>query len=292
MYSRIKVFIEQVNPLLRYRHADHAGNFGDVLKHIILVEIFDYLCQSEAGFEYVDSHAGAGLYHLKTRSTENNPGYRKAITKLRREEWPELAGYLASIHSVNADTSLQIYPGSPVIAKQLLRSQDKAWLFELNTEEYALLKKNIGDDTRIRVNQQDGYKGLLEHLPISSGRGLVLIDPPYETDTDYDLVLETITLAHEKFTDGIYAIWYPVVDRRRILRFQEKLTDIDISNMQCFELGMSADNDEMSMTASGMIVINPPAKLMAKMKQLLPRLVETLATGDGAFCHCDELGKV
>ena len=278
--------------MLSYRHSDHAGNFGDVLKHIILIEIFDYLCQSDTGFEYIDSHAGAGLYQLKTKSTENKPGYRKAITKLKREEWPELAGYLASIHSLNTDTSLQIYPGSPVIAKQFLRSQDKAWLFELNTEEHVLLKKNIGDDTRIRVSQQDGYKGLLEHLPISSGRGLVLIDPPYETDTDYDQVLETITLAYEKFTDGIYAIWYPVVNRRCILRLQEKITSNGISNIQRFELGMSADTDEMSMTASGMIVINPPATLMAKMKQLLPRLVETLATGDGAFCHCDELGKV
>jgi 23S rRNA (adenine2030-N6)-methyltransferase len=279
-------------PLLSYRHSDHAGNFGDVLKHIILIEIFEYLSQSAAGFEYIDSHAGAGLYHLKTKSTENKPGYRKAVTKLRREEWPELSGYLASIHSLNTDTSLQIYPGSPVIAKQLLRSQDKAWLFELNTEQYALLKKNVGDDKRIRVSLQDGYKGLLEQLPISSGRGLVLIDPPYEVATDYDLVVETITLAHEKFTDGIYAIWYPVVDRRRILRLQERLTDIGINNMQRFELGMSADTDDMSMTASGMIVINPPATLIARMKQLLPRLVETLATSDAAFCHCDELEKV
>jgi len=273
--------------LLSYRHSFHAGNFADVIKHIVIVEVIEYLSQKDKAFVYIDTHAGAGLFHLKSEHAAKLQEYSNGIAKLKPENWPELASYLACISSFNADGSLQYYPGSPVIAQQLLREQDKAWLYELHPADFELLEDNIGHDRRIRLRQEDGFKGLPGLLPPLSRRGLILIDPPYEMKTDYDTVFKTVSHSHRKFATGTYAIWYPVVDRHRIDQLQDKFIRSGIKNIQRFELGLSADSVKRGMTASGMIVINPPWTLMAKMSQLLPRLVKTLGEDDGAFYRCD-----
>ena len=275
--------------MLSYRHSYHAGNFADVIKHIVIVEVIEYLSQKDKAFEYIDTHAGAGLFHLKSEHATKLQEYSNGIAKLRPQDWPELDSYLSCVSSFNTDGSLEYYPGSPVIAKQLVRSHDKAWLYELHPADFELLQNNIGHDRRIRLRQDDGFKGLLGLLPPLSRRGLVLIDPPYEMKTDYDTVFKTVTLAHKKFASGTYAIWYPVVDRRRIEQLQDNFINSGIKNIQRFELALTADSAERGMTASGMIVINPPWTLMAKMSQLLPRLVDTLGEDDGANYTCDVL---
>ena len=275
--------------MLSYRHSFHAGNFADVIKHVVIIEILEHLTKKDKAFEYIDTHAGAGIYNLVSEHATKLQEYSNGIGKLNAEDWPELSHYFAIISSVNETGALSSYPGSPMIARHFLRVQDKAWLYELHPADFDLLNNNIGRSRRIRVKHEDGLKGLLSLLPPLSRRGFVLIDPSYEVKTDYLQVVNTVTRAHKKFSTGTYAIWYPVVDRTRINQLENNFINSGIKNIQRFELALAPDSHISGMTASGMIVINPPWTLMEKMSQLLPKLVATLADDSSAFFKCDVL---
>ena len=275
--------------MLSYRHSYHAGNFADVLKHIVLIEILLHLGKKDKAFDYIDTHSGAGLYDLRSVHAEKLQEYQTGIGKLKAEEWLELSHYFDAVNGMNPDGILQLYPGSPLIARHFMRPQDRAWLYELHSEDARLLATNMRSDKRVRVMREDGLKGLLTLLPPVSRRGLVLIDPSYEIKSDYDLVTKTVIEAHKKFATGSYAIWYPVVERSRIQRMEKQLINSGIKNIQRFELAITDDNNARGMTSSGMIVINPPWQLMATMQGLLPRLCKALAADNGAFFKADVL---
>lgn len=275
--------------MLSYRHSFHAGNYADVLKHIVLVEILQHFAKKQKAFEYIDTHAGAGLYHLASVQAEKLREYRNGIGRLSVADWPELADYLSVIAAVNPDQGLTYYPGSPVIAQHFMRPQDRSWLYELHPQDAELLLQNMNKDRRVRVMHEDGLKGLLSLLPPVSRRGVVLVDPSYEIKSDYDAVVQTIVRAYAKFATGCYAIWYPVVERSRISRLETQFINSGIKNIQRFELGVTADSAQRGMTASGMIVINPPWQLMATMNSLLPKLVSTLSDDAAAYYKCDIL---
>lgn len=307
--------------MLSYRHSFHAGNFADILKHSVLVEILDHLVQKAAPFEYFDSHAGAGLFDLNSDHAQKLEEHVRGIAKLTAADFPELARYFEVIQSFNktgvfneagplnkawasneAGTSndggdineagaLNFYPGSPSIAKYFLRRQDRGWLFELHPQDYQLLHGNMENHKKIRVSREDGLKGVLALLPPTSRRGLILIDPSYEVKTEYDQVFRATVAAYKKFATGIYAVWYPVVDRQKIDDLEKKFVQSGIKNIQRFELGLRADSDEKGMTSSGMFVINPPWKLFDKMAALLPRLAQTLGDVNAPVFKCDTLVK-
>jgi len=275
--------------VLSYRHSFHAGNFADVLKHIVVIEILLHLGKKNKAFDYIDTHAGAGLFNLASTHSVKLQEYLTGIAKLKPQDWPELSHYFDVINAFNSSEKLAFYPGSPMIASHFLRSQDRSWLYELHPEDAALLSQNTQKDTRARVMHEDGFKGLLSLLPPVSRRGLVLIDPPYEIKSDYAQVVETVIDAHKKFATGSYAIWYPVVERDRINQLEKRFIKSGIKNIQRFELATSADTDERGMTASGMIVINPPWQLMSTMQNLLPKLLVCLTDNEGGFYKCDVL---
>lgn len=276
--------------MLSYRHSYHAGNFADVIKHVVIVEILAYLCKKDKAFEYIDTHTGAGLFSLESDHAKKLDEYTNGIGKLSAEDWPELARYFEIINSFNEDFStLAFYPGSPMFARDFLRAQDKAWLYELHPEDYKLLDKNIGNNRQIHVKKEDGFKGLLSLLPPLSRRGLVLIDPSYEVKSDYQQVVNTVVLAHKKFPTGTYAIWYPVVDRSRIIALENNFKTSGINNIQRFELALEPDSHASGMTAAGMIVINPPWTLMQKMSQVLPKLMSLLTDDEVGSFKCDVL---
>lgn len=275
--------------MLSYRHSYHAGNFADVLKHIVLIECLQHLSKKDKAFDYIDTHAGAGLYDLASVHAGKLQEFKNGIGKLNSADWPELVHYFAAVNKLNTDGALGLYPGSPLIALHFLRPQDRAWLYELHSEDARLLVNNLQKDKRARVMYEDGLAGLLRLLPPISRRGLVLIDPSYEIKSDYDSVFETVAKAIKKFSTGTYAIWYPVVERSRIIRLEKQFIASGIKHIQRFELGITADSDARGMTASGMIVINPPWQLMATMQQLLPKLVTALAADKSAFYKCDQL---
>lgn len=282
--------------MLSYRHSFHAGNFADVLKHYILVEILEALAKKDKPFEYIDTHAGAGLHYLHSEQAQKLAEFTNGIGRLTPKDWPELGSYFTAINACNPTNQLTHYPGSPLIANHFLRRQDRGWLYELHPSDAKLLQKNLQKKHKMRVMQGDGFTGLLSLLPPTSRRGVVLIDPSYEIKSDYEKVFSVVNQAYKKFANGIYAIWYPVVDRELILRLEKKFINSGIKDIQRFELGIKEDTTEHGMTSSGMLVINPPWELHEKMSKLLPKLAKHLGSDEngensqGVF-KCDVLVK-
>ncbi|RKZ83209.1 MAG: 23S rRNA (adenine(2030)-N(6))-methyltransferase RlmJ [Gammaproteobacteria bacterium] len=274
--------------MLSYRHSFHAGNYADVIKHIVLIEILEHLIKKDSAFDYIDSHAGAGLYNLHSEHAAKLQEYTQGVGKLKTEQWPELATYFDILAKYNPAGKLNFYPGSPIIAQYFLRRKDRSWLYELHPKDAELLLKHAAKSRNIRVMREDGFKGLLSLLPPVSRRGLVLIDPSYEIKTDYAQVFNTIDSAYKKFPTGIYALWYPVVDRKIIDHLERKFKRSGIKKIHRYELGIAQDQFGSGMSACGMIVINPPWTLTDKMSQVFPKLVTALG-GEGAFYKCDVL---
>ncbi|AYH03543.1 23S rRNA (adenine(2030)-N(6))-methyltransferase RlmJ [Pectobacterium parmentieri] len=264
--------------MLSYRHSFHAGNHADVLKHTVQSLIITALKEKEKPFLYLDTHAGAGRYQLSGPHAERTGEYLDGIAKIwLRDDIPaELEPYMQAVHTYNHNGQLRYYPGSPLIARQLLREYDKLHLTELHPSDFPLLRNEFQKDVRTKVSRDDGYQQLKSQLPPLSRRGFVLIDPPYELKTDYQAVVKGIKEGHKRFGTGVFALWYPVVLRQHIKRMLKELEATGIRNILQIELAVLPDSDRYGMTASGMIVINPPWKLAAQMKSVLPWLHSVL----------------
>ena len=264
--------------MLSYRHSFHAGNFADVLKHIILIKILEHLKKKDKPFCCIDTHAGPGEYALDEGYALKNREFENGIGKLwQRDDLPDsVANYVNIIKKFNNTDELIRYPGSPLIIKQFLRNNDRLFLYELHSTEIELLNLAVTRDRRVKVFHADGLKNVLGLLPPNEHRGMILIDPSYEIKSDYNLVIETLIQMHKRFATGIYALWYPVVERSRNKHLEKAIKNSGIKNVQLFELGIKTDTHEHGMTASGMIVVNPPWTLAADMQQILPWLADVL----------------
>ncbi|NMR26755.1 MULTISPECIES: 23S rRNA (adenine(2030)-N(6))-methyltransferase RlmJ [unclassified Pseudoalteromonas] len=271
--------------MLSYRHSFHAGNPADVVKHLVLAQVLSYQTLKDKPLDYIDTHSGAGFFELAGADAQKTQEYLDGIAKLYQHtsEHQELNDYIDLIKSFNESEALAFYPGSPKIAEHFLRRQDKGWFFELHPRDLALLQENMSGKRSIRVRGENGFTGLVGLLPPASRRACVLIDPPYEIKDDYDTVVKTLTKAYQRFSTGTYMIWYPVVDRERIERMEEGLIASGMRNIQLFELATEEDTDVHGMTASGMIVINPPWKLKQTMDNVLPELVSLLSDSSGFY---------
>lgn len=279
--------------MLSYRHAFHAGNFADLLKHIVQIEILQYLRKKEKPFDYIDTHAGAGCYALNESMAAKNKEYQNGIGHFmaagamcaEQAELPEPVAALVE-QVVQCRQRLQqqdLYPGSPAIALQLLRAQDTAWLFELHSTDFKLLQQTAGRNRKVHVRNEDGFQGVTGLLPCQSRRALVLIDPPYEIKDDYQKIVNVVVKAHRKMPNTVFAIWYPVVERARIDEVKSAFVNSGIRSVQQFELGVRADSPGFGMTSAGMIVVNPPWVLKDKMAMLLPELAKIVS--QDAACH-------
>lgn len=260
--------------MLSYRHSFHAGNHADVLKHTVQSLIIEALKEKEKPFLYLDTHAGAGRYQLSGEHAERTGEYLEGIARIwQQDDLPaELEPYMNAVRHFNRGEQLRYYPGSPLIARELLREQDSLQLTELHPSDFPLLRQEFLKDSRARVARADGYQQLKAKLPPVSRRGLILIDPPYEIKTDYQAVVSGIHEGHKRFATGVYALWYPVVLRQQVKRMLRDLEATTIRNILQIELAVRPDSDQRGMTASGMIVINPPWKLAAQMEAVLPWL--------------------
>ncbi|PHM46799.1 23S rRNA (adenine(2030)-N(6))-methyltransferase RlmJ [Xenorhabdus miraniensis] len=264
--------------MLSYRHSFHAGNHADVLKHTVQSLIIESLKTKEKPFLYLDTHAGAGRYQLSGEHAERTGEYLEGIARIwQRNDIPEeLSAYIKAVKALNQNGSLRYYPGSPLIARHLLREYDELNLSELHPSDFPLLRTEFSRDNRTRVLKEDGFQQLKSKLPPRSRRGFVLIDPPYELKSDYKNVVYGIQEGYKRFATGTYALWYPVVLRQQIKRLVKDLEATGIRKILQIELGVRPDSDQRGMTASGMIVINPPWKLEQQMKAVLPWLHQVL----------------
>lgn len=273
--------------MLSYRHSFHAGNHADVIKHIVLMLIIESLQQKEKGFYYLDTHAGVGRYRLFSEEAEKTAEFEEGIGRLwQRDDLPEeVARYIKLIKKFNyGGKELRYYAGSPLIAATMLRPQDRALLTELHPSDFPLLRNNFKEFENVTTKRDNGFMQVKATLPPKERRGLVLIDPPYELKEDYDLVVSAIEEGYKRFATGVYAIWYPVVLRQQIKRMVRNLENTGIRKILQIELAVRPDTDQRGMTASGMIVINPPWTLEQQMKKILPYLTETLVPeGTGSW---------
>lgn len=271
--------------MLSYRHSFHAGNHADVLKHIVQSLILNALQQKETPLVYHDTHSGVGRYDLTHEWSEKTGEYKQGIGQLwQQTDTPtEIDSYLDAVKALNQGEELRYYPGSPRIARAHLRAQDRMVLSELHPSDYPLLEQEFARDRQVAIYKQDGFARLKASLPPKERRGLVLIDPPYELAKEYRDVVQAIAQSHKRWSTGIYAIWYPVVNRCDIEDMLDGLANLGIRKILQIELGVAPDTNQRGMTASGMIVINPPWKLESEMQTILPFLKQAIAPATGHF---------
>ena len=272
--------------MLSYRHAFHAGNHADVLKHLILLEIAQYMGEKPAPFWIIDTHAGAGFYALESAHASKLGEYRDGIGRLWNKKGlpPAAVDYVEFVKSLNPDGQLRHYPGSPWLASQMLREGDRLRLFELHSTDVKLLQENFKSAGRkVSITAGDGFAGLKAMLPPPPRRALVLIDPSYETRDDYSNVVKGLRDALVRFPTGTYALWYPMLSKLDARQLPARLKSLGASDWLHASLEVSAPSkDGFGMNGSGMFIINPPWTLKKKLQETLPKLTELLAQGPGA----------
>ena len=271
---------------MNYRHAFHAGNFADVFKHIVLTRLIEYLKLKPGAFRVIDTHAGIGRYSLTGEEAKRNPEWKEGIGTLLKAELPAKAKaliqpYLDVVAGENPNGTLARYPGSPLIARKLFRSQDRLSALELHPADYRKLRDLLEGDVQARVSELDGWLALNAFVPVKEKRGLVLVDPPFEEDGEWTRLVDGLARAHKKWATGIYALWYPIKEQREVNGFVTELKSTGIKKMLRVELSVDAPVDGR-FTGSGMIVVNPPFTLIDELNAILPALVKALAEGRGS----------
>ncbi len=266
--------------MLSYRHAFHAGNHADVLKHAVLVHLLGYLAKKDTPVWYVDTHAGAAGYDLGEAWAQKNAEYETGIGRL----WPEkdapalIGAYLRHVRALNPDGSLRFYPGSAQIAMSVLREQDRLRLFELHSTESRVLKQHFANDSpRVLVQAGDGFDSLKSVLPPPSRRAVVLMDPSYEDKRDYARARAALADAVQRFATGVYVLWYPIVQRKDSAQFPGLLKRLQAKDWLHVSLTVKAPSpDGFGLHGSGLFVLNPPWDLPALLKEAMPYLVKVL----------------
>lgn len=281
---------------MNYRHAYHAGNYGDVFKHSVLVLLLRALQRKEKGFLYLDTHAGRGAYDLRVAPAPARTG--------REPEWPEgigrlwaatglpraLADYVALVRAFNerggaGDAGLRFYPGSPWLAALARRPQDRLVLWERQPAEVRALRRQFARARRVAVECGDGYTAPRAVLPPPERRALVLLDPPFESPDEFGAILRALREGLQRFPSGVYAVWYPVTERARVAAFQAALRALRPPPTLGVELAVTAD-PRVRMKGCGLLIINPPWRLADELQPLLPALAQRLGVDSGAAARC------
>ncbi|MEK1887711.1 MAG: 23S rRNA (adenine(2030)-N(6))-methyltransferase RlmJ [Phyllobacterium sp.] len=267
---------------MNYRHAYHAGNFADVVKHIILTRLVLYLQRKDQAFRVIDTHAGIGRYDLKGIEAGKTNEWQAGIGRLLETRLdPAVAGlidpYLDIVRAENADGAIRRYPGSPLIVRHLLRRQDRLSALELHPEDAERLGDLFAGDVQVRVTKLDGWLAMGAHLPPKEKRGLVLVDPPFEVAGEFDRLVDGLARAHKRFSGGTYALWYPVKDRQEVSRFAAALRATGIPKILRTELMIRAPSAEPRLDGTGMIIVNPPFTLEDELRLLFPALSKILS---------------
>lgn len=267
--------------MFSYRHSFHAGNHGDVLKHICQMLIIKKLKNKDKGFVYIDTHSGAGLYQLDDAESQKTAEYQQGISKIQAYTGTD-AGILAYQALCASYFEHQQYPGSPEIALALLRQQDQLQLMEWHNQEIVNLKSNIRGHN-VATHHRDGFEGLIALTPPVLARGMVLIDPSYELIDDYHQVVNAVTKAHQRWTGGIFMIWYPLLTKRAQAKYGqsefmlEKLVKAPFKNLLVAELLLEDPDKDTGMYGSGLAIVNAPWQLDTQLKSILSQLSILLA---------------
>ncbi len=276
---------------MNYRHAYHAGNFADVFKHLLLVRMLDYLKRKPAAFRVIDTHAGIGRYRLDAEEALKTREADGGIRRFAKADFPADAAALINPYLDLARPALQAgghYPGSPDIASLMLRAQDRMTFAELHPRDAMKLRRNFARDDRIAILEMDGYQALKAGTPPRERRGLVLIDPPFETPDEFERVIRSIREAHAKWPTGIYALWYPVKADRLSERFLEAMRQTGIPRQLCLEFCVQRRDTSSGLPGCGLLIVNPPFGLREEAAILLPALANAMGQ-EGSSLRMAEL---
>lgn len=285
---------------MNYRHVFHAGNFADCLKHAILVRVLLHLQQKPAPIHVVDTHAGTGLYDLAGDAADRTGEWRDGIGRLLAagaDLGPAhdlLAPFFDIVAAVNAEagfaaTPPRLYPGSPLIARHMLRRGDRLSAVELHPDDQKRLEDNLAGDRQARVYALDGWLALKSFLPVKERRGLILVDPPFEAPGEFDRLVAGLVEGHRRFATGTYLLWYPVKDERAVTAFRKALVATGIRRILAAELRVGPIDSDRGLAGTGMIIVNPPWTLAAELKTLMPELARLLARDAKPSWRLDEL---
>jgi 23S rRNA (adenine2030-N6)-methyltransferase len=279
---------------MNYRHAFHAGNFADVIKHATLARVLVHLRSKPAPFRVIDTHAGAGIYDLASAEAARGGEWRDGIARLVAAEMPGpaqalLAPYLDAVASFNRSNTLTAYPGSPILVRSFLRPQDRLIACELEPSSAGALTRYLGGDARCKAIAIDSWTALNAYIPPKERRGLVLIDPAFEEAADFRRLPEALEAAHRKWAGGIYALWYPRKDSRASEVLAARLRRSGIGKILRIEITLPPPENPDRLHACGLIVVNPPWMLEGELKLLFPHLVAALARGTGGTWRLDWL---
>jgi 23S rRNA (adenine2030-N6)-methyltransferase len=293
--------------MLAYRHAFHAGNHADVLKHLVLAQVLRYMVGKDKPFRYIDTHAGSGGYLLKGQQAQKKAEYREGIGRLwsRADLPPALADYVQLVQQFNLQPDengqvpqlekgmtppLALYPGSPSLASMLTTPADKLHLYELHPADARTLAAHYGGERRTRIHQEDGFAALKKELPPTPRRAVVLMDPSYETAGDYGKVVASLREAVQRFAEGVYMVWYPQVSRVEAVQLPKRLTGLAPKGWLHVRMTVAQpDTRGFGLTGSGMFILNPPYTLHQTLAEVMPFLTEALAQYDGASYLIEEL---
>lgn len=272
---------------MNYRHAFHAGNFADVLKHAVLARILDYLGKKDAGYRVIDSHAGIGLYDLASDEALRTGEWQGGIGRLREARLTPaladfLAPFLAAVRSVNGGDDLLVYPGSPAIATALGRLQDRFHFNELHPLDAEALTALFAGDRRVRVGSENGYVTVRAQLPPHERRGVVVIDPPFEEAGEFDRLLGAMADVRKRFATGCLLIWYPIKDVAAVDDFLRRSVEVGYGRLVAIEQWVGAPGGDGPLVGAGVLVANPPYTLADEAEAILPDLTRLLSSDEEA----------
>lgn len=274
---------------MNYRHIYHAGNFADVVKHIILTRVLLYMQRKEAAFRLLDTHAGIGLYDLSSEEAQKTGEFQTGIKRLLEAAdnapsnvKPLIEPYLGVVGKYNPDSEIIRYPGSPLIARELFRKQDRLTALELHKEDFKQLSERFAGDYQARITELDGWLGLKSHLPPKERRGVTLVDPPFEVFHEFFNILNGLKEACTRFPSGTYLLWYPVKNRKACGEFRDELKALRIPAILDVTLDIRKQSKHNTFDGTGMTIVNPPYTLEGELKILMPWLKSVLEESSGS----------
>lgn len=271
---------------MNYRHGFHAGNFADVFKHALLARLLIYLTRKGTPFRVIDTHAGEGAYDLSAEEAERTGEWCGGVGRLAdlseasAEVRALLEPYLNCLGAIDEEGRPSLYPGSPTIAQKMMRPQDRAIFCELRPDAFAALWRRFARDERVKTIHIDGYVGLGAYVPPKERRGLVLIDPPFEREDEFDAAFGAFAKAYAKWNSGVYALWHPSKSDSDVRKLYNRLKASGIRRI--LALSLSIGGKEEGLQSCGMVIVNPPFVFEQEAKTILAYLAERLAQGEGA----------
>jgi 23S rRNA (adenine2030-N6)-methyltransferase len=268
---------------MNYRHAFHAGNHADVLKHAVLARLVEHFKTKNKSFSVLDAHAGIGAYDLEGPQALKTGEWQGGIGKMAEKFSPEVEAVLAPYRSVlkamNVGGGLRFYPGSPELALRLLRLSDRLIANELHPDDAEMLRENYAHDSRVRVTAVDAMQSVKAELPFASRRGVTMLDPPYEVLDETERTVKALAFGHRRFATGCFVIWYPVTTEEFASKFVAAIQELALPNMLRAEMRVKAAFERGGLSGSGLIIVNPPWTLEADLQILIPALAERLGLG-------------